>query len=224
MSSFLGAIYRVLKKDLQIERRTKQVTTTVAVFALLVVLTFAFSFVQTLQSAALLGRGALWVAFVFAGTFGVTKTIELEDRNGALDGLLIAPIDRSAIYLGKVLSTTVFIFAVSLLTLGATSVFLGYSPSMSTAAAIVGVLLVSSVGFSAIGVVVSILTFRSGLDELALPVLLVPLVVPLLLAGVELTTALESGAPLGGWLRLLTLYTGIVLLAGIATFEYVVEE
>ena len=146
MSSFLGAIYRVLRKDLQIERRTKQVTTTVAVFALLVVLTFAFSFVQTLQSAALLGRGALWVAFVFAGTFGVTKTIELEDRNGALDGLLIAPIDRSAIYLGKVLSTTVFIFAVSLLTLAATSVFLGYSPSMSTAAAIVGVLLVSAVG------------------------------------------------------------------------------
>ena len=223
MNAFLRAVYRVFRKDLRIERRTKQVTTTVAVFALLVVLVFAFSFVQTLQRSALLGRGALWVAFVFAGTFGVTKTVELEDRNGALDGLLIAPVDRSAIYLGKVLSATAFIFAVSLVTLGATTVFLGYGPSIPTAVSVAAVLLVAAIGFAAIGVVVSVLTFRSGLDELALPVLLVPLVVPLLLAGVDLTAALESGSPLGGWLRLLGLYTGVVLLAGVATFEYVVE-
>lgn len=223
MMAFLRAVYAVVRKDLRVEQRTKQVTTTVAVFALLVVLAFAFSFVQSFQSAALLGRGALWIAFVFAGTFGVTKTIELEDRNGALDGLLLAPIDRTAIYLGKVLSSTLFIFAVSLVTLGAAVVFLGYAPNPTTAAALVGVLFVAGIGFSAVGVVVSILTFRSGLDELALPVLLVPLVVPILLAGVELAAGLSSGAPLSGWLRLLGLYTGIVLLAGVATFEYVVE-
>jgi heme exporter protein B len=224
MSGFLAAIYRIVKKDLLIESRTKGVTTTTTVFALLIVLAFAFSFVKTFREPAVLGRGALWIAFVFGGTLGVTKAAAVEDRNAALDGLLVAPIDRSAVYLGKVTSTALFVFGVNVVTLGATMVLLGYAPTPRTALAVVGVLAVAAVGFAAVGVVVATLTLRSGLDELALPLLLVPLVVPVLLAGVELTAALTTGGRTGSWFRLLSLYTGVLLLAGVATFEYVVEE
>ena len=224
MRRFLATIYRIVRKDLLLESRTKSVTTTMAVFALLVVLAFAFSFVKTFRNPAVLGRGALWIAFVFGGTLGVTKTAALEDRNGALDGMLLAPVDRSAVYLGKVASTSLFVFAVNVVTLGATTVLLGYAPTPRTVIALLGVVAVAAVGFAAVGVVVATLTFRSGLDELALPLLLVPLVVPVLLAGVELTAALTTGARTGTWLRLLCLYSGVLLLAGLATFEFVVEE
>jgi len=224
MRAFLAAVYRIVRKDLLIESRTKGVTTTTSVFALLVVLTFAFSFVKTFREPAALGRGALWIAFVFGGTLGVTKAAAVEDRNAALDGLLVAPIDRSAVYLGKVTSTALFVFGVNVVTLGATMVLLGYDPTPRTALAVVGILAVAAVGFAAVGVVVATLTLRSGLDELALPLLLVPLVVPVLLAGVELTAALTTGGRTGSWFRLLCLYTGVLLLAGVATFEFVVEE
>ncbi|MFB6103362.1 MAG: heme exporter protein CcmB [Haloplanus sp.] len=224
MTSFLTAVYLIARKDLLVESRTKSVTTTMAVFALLVVLAFAFSFVKTFRKPAVLGRGALWIAFVFGGTLGVTKTAAVEDRNAALDGLLVAPVDRSAVYLGKVTSTSLFVFAVNVLTLGATTVLLGYTPTPRTALALVGIIAVAALGFAAVGVVVATLTFRSGLDELALPLLLVPLVVPVLLAGVELTAALTTDSPTGSWFRLLCLYTGVLLLAGVATFEFVVEE
>ncbi len=224
MSGFLRAVYHVVRKDLLVEARTKQVTTTAAVFALLVVLTFAFSFVKTFADPQLVGRGALWIAFVFAGTLGATKTVGVEAENGALDGLLLAPIDRSAIYVGKVCSTALFVVAVDFVTLGASIVFLGYAPGPGTLVPLAGLLVVAAVGFAAVAVVVSTLTHRSALDELVLPVLLVPLVVPLLLAGVESSDALAAGRPTGAWLRLLVGYSGVLLLAGLATFDYVVEE
>jgi len=223
MTGFLSAVYNVVRKDLLVEARTKQVTTTATVFALLVVLAFAFSFVKTFADPRLVGRGALWIAFVFAGTLGATKTVGMEADNAAIDGLLLAPIDRSAIYVGKVLSTAVFVVGVDLVTLAASIVFLGYAPAPDIVLPLVGVLVVAAVGFSAVGVIVSTLTHQSALDELVLPVLLVPLVVPILLAGVELSDALASGRPTGTWLRLLGAYSGVVFLAGIATFDYVVE-
>lgn len=224
MTGFLTAVYEIVRKDLVVEVRTKQVTTTATVFALLVVLTFAFSFVKTFADPRLVGRGALWIAFVFAGTLGATKTVGMEARNGALEGLLLAPVDRSAIYVGKVISTAVFVIIVDLVTLGAAIVFLGYAPAPTTLVPLVGVLVVAALGFSAVAVVVSTLTHRSELDELVLPVLLVPLVVPVLLAGVELTDAFAAGRPTGAWLRLLVAYAGVLFLAGIATFDFVVEE
>ena len=224
VKGFLAATYHIVRKDLVAELRTRQLTTTATVFGLLVVLTFAFSFVKTFADPQIVGRGALWIAFVFAGTVGVSETIATEDENDALTGLLIAPVDRSAVYIGKVLSTTLFVLAVDLVTLGAAVVLLDYPVAPAMVFPLVGVLAVAAFGFSAVGVVIATLTVRSGLGQLAIPVLLVPLVVPVLLSGVELTTALASGAPTGGWLRVLAAYAGILFLAGLATFEFVVEE
>ncbi|WP_154019964.1 heme exporter protein CcmB [Halococcus sediminicola] len=224
VKGFLAATYHVIRKDIVAELRTRQLTTTATVFGLLVVLTFAFSFVKTFADPRIVGRGALWIAFVFAGTVGVSETMAIEDENDALTGLLLAPVDRSAVYIGKVLSTTMFVLAVDLVTLGAAVVLLGYPIAAEMLLPLIGVLAVAAFGFSAVGVVVATLTVRSGLGQLAIPILLVPLVVPVLLSGVELTAALASGAPTGGWLRVLAAYAGILFLAGLATFEFVVEE
>lgn len=224
MRRSLAAIYHIVKKDTVAELRTKQLTTTATVFALLIVLTFAFSFAKTSEDPRIVGRGALWIAFVFAGTVGVSEIMAVEDQNDALTGLLLAPVDRSVIYIGKVVSTTLFMLVVNLMTLCAAVVFLDYPLLPSMVLPLIGVLAVAAFGFAAVGVVVSTLTVRSGLDQLAVPVLLVPLVVPVLLSGVELTNALATGTPTGGWLRVLATYAGILFLAGLSTFEFIVEE
>jgi heme exporter protein B len=222
-AGFLRAVARIAGKDLLLELRTKRVLTMSAVFALLVIVTFAFSFVRTGASPATVGRGGLWIAFVFAGTVGVMQSAAVEERDAALEGLMLAPVDRSSIYLGKVLSNTVFVAAVTLATLGFSVVFLGYPLAVADVGALAAVVLLASLGFSAAGVVLAVLASRSSVRELLVPILLVPVVVPVLLAGVELTRATATGEPVGSWVQLLVVYDGILLLAGVATFGYVIE-
>ncbi|WP_433627127.1 heme exporter protein CcmB [Halomicrococcus sp. NG-SE-24] len=223
MRTFLRVAYEIARKDLVLEVRSKRVLNTAVVFALLVVVVFAFGFAQSFVDLGTVGSGALWIAFVFAGTFGVVQGAAVEDEDGALDGLLLAPVDRSAVYVGKVASSTVFVTGVALLTLAFVGVFLDYSPTVATLPALVGVVVAASFGFSAAGVVLALLTVKSRIRELLLPMLLVPLVVPVLLAGISLTRRLGTAEPLASWVVLLLAYDGVLFLAGFATFDYVVE-
>jgi heme exporter protein B len=223
MRAFLRVAAEVVRKDLLVEARSKRVLNTAVVFSLLVVVVFAFGFAQTFVDLDTIGSGALWVAFVFAGTFGVIQGAVSEEQDAALDGLLLVPVDRSAIYVGKVVSSTAFVAGVELLTVGFVVVFLDYSPPVAAVPALVGIVVAASFGFSAAGVVLSLLTVKSQLRELLLPMLLVPLVIPVLLAGVSLTRGLTTGESLRSWVVLLLAYDGILFLAGFVTFEYVVE-
>lgn len=222
--TYLRAVWTVLRKDLLVEVRSKRVLSTSVVFALLVVVAFAFGFAKSVADLRVLGRGALWIAFVFAGTISVTQAVTAENRDSAIDGLLLAPVDRTAIYFGKVASNTIFVASVSLLTLVATTVFLNYRPPASMLAALTGTILLASLGFASVGVVLALLAARSDLRTSLVPILLVPLVVPVLLAGVELTRLLAVGGDPSAWVRLLVGYTGILLLAGMLVFETVVED
>jgi heme exporter protein B len=224
VGTYLRVAGEIARKDLVLELRSKRVLSTAVVFALLVVVTFAFSFAKSFTDLAAVGHGALWISFVFAGTLSVTQSGALESRDGAIDGLMLVPVDRSAIYVGKVASSTVFVAGVELLTLAFVSVFLGYTPPIGILPALIAVVALASLGFSAVGVVLSMLTAKSQVRELLLPALLIPLTVPVLLAGVELTRSLTGTGPTGQWLRLLLAYDGILLLAGLMTFEFVLEE
>ncbi|WP_423745679.1 heme exporter protein CcmB (plasmid) [Haladaptatus sp. SPP-AMP-3] len=223
MRAFLRVAAEVVRKDLLVEARSKRVLNTAVVFSLLVVVVFAFGFAQTFVDLDTIGSGALWVSFVFAGTFGVIQSAVSEEQDAALDGLLLAPVDRSAIYVGKVVSSTAFVAGVELLTVGFVVVFLDYSPPVAAVPALVGIVVAASFGFSAAGVILSLLTVKSQLRELLLPMLLVPLVIPVLLAGVSLTRGLTTGESPRSWVVLLLAYDGILFLAGFVTFEYVVE-
>jgi len=218
MRDYLRAVAAVARKDLVLELRDKRNVSSTLVFALLIVVVFAFVFGQE-GDAGIVARGALWIAVVFAGTVGVTRAITTEGENRAVEGLMLAPVDRSAVYLGKVVSTTVFVTVVGWLSL----VFVGVFLDHAFGSAFVPVALVvplGAVGFCAVGVLLAFVTLESPLQESVLPVLLVPLVVPVILAGVELS--LNPGD--GDWLRLLVIYDGLVLVTGWATFDYVIEE
>ncbi|ELY64008.1 heme exporter protein CcmB [Natronococcus jeotgali] len=216
-------VLEVTRKDLLIELRSKHVLNTAVVFALLVVVIFAFSFARSFTDVGVVGSGALWIAFVFAGTFGVSQSAATEVEYAGLDGLLLVPVDRSAIYVGKVVSNTVFTTGVAFVTLCCTVVFLGFSVALETVPVLLVVFLLAAFGFTSTGVLIATITARARLRELLLPLLLVPLVVPVLLAGVELTRMLTEGHLSWQWFQLLLVYDGLLFLTGVATFEYVVE-
>ena len=222
--NYLRVVYEVARKDVLVEARQKRTLNAAVIFSLLIVVVFSFVFGEQVADRAVLARGALWLAVVFGGAVGMSHTVALEGQNDAMDGLLLAPVDRSAVYLGKVLSSTAFIGGISLLTVGFVVVFLDYSFGAGTLGRVFAVVGLVALGFSAVGVLLSVLMLHSGLQESLLPVLLVPLVIPLLLAGTELTRPTLAAADAAVWWRLLMVYDGLVVLVGWTTFEYVVEE
>ncbi|SIR65507.1 heme exporter protein CcmB [Natronorubrum thiooxidans] len=217
-------VLEVVRKDLLLELRSKQVLNTAVVFALLVVVIFAFSFARSFTDVGVVGSGALWIAFVFAGTFGVSQSATAETADAGLDGLLLLPVDRSAIYVGKVLSNTVFTTAVAVITFVCTVIFLEFTVPLDVVPILLVVFVLAAFGFTSTGVLIATMTARARLRELLLPLLLVPLVVPVLLAGVELTRVLTEGYVTWQWLQLLLVYDGLLFLTGLVTFEYVVER
>lgn len=221
---YLRVVYEVARKDLLVETRSKQTLNAAFVFSLLVIVVFSFVFGEQVGDRDVLARGALWLAVVFGGAVGMSHAVALEGANDAIDGLLLAPVDRSAIYLGKVASSTVFITGISLLSLAFVVVFLDYTFDLATLSTIAVAVPLAALGFSAVGVLLSILMLLSQLQESLLPVLLIPLVIPIILAGTALTRPSLADHMASAWFRILVTYDALVLLAGWMTFEYVVEE
>ena len=220
---YLRVIYEVARKDLIVESRSKQTLNAAFVFALLVIVVFSFVFGEQVDGRDVLARGALWLAVVFGGAVGMSHAIAIEGKNEAIDGLLLTPVDRSAIYLGKVVSATVFIAGIAILSLGFVVVFLDYTFGLETLVTIALVVPLAAFGFSAVGVLLSILMLHSQLQESLLPVLLIPLVVPIILAGTALTQPDLADDMTSAWLQILVVYDLLVVLAGWMTFDYVVE-
>jgi len=222
--SYLRVVYAVARKDLVVEARSKRTLNAALMFALLVVVVFSFVFSDRAGDGSVLARGALWLAVVFSGAVGMSHAVAVEGRNDAMDGLLLAPVDRSAVYLGKVLSTSLFVTVVGAASTGFVAVFLDYSFGVAGLSTLAVVVPVAATGFSAVGVLLAVLMLQSPLQESLLPVLLTPLVVPVILAGTALTRPGIPPETAGAWLRLLVSYAGIVLTAGWMTFSYLVEE
>jgi heme exporter protein B len=223
MNPWLRVVAAVVRKDVVLELRAKRGLALAVVFAMLVTVTFAFAFAQRLGSNATVGRAALWVSVLFAGVVLVTRTAAIETADGAIDGLLMAPADRTAVFVGKTAANTLFLVVVETTGLGFVFVFLDFAVPPSGLGVLALAFGLAAAGFAAAGTLLSVLTVRSRLPELTLPLVLVPVVVPVLLAGIELTRAAASGAPAAAWLQLLVAYDGILLFAGIALFEPTVE-
>jgi heme exporter protein B len=220
---YLRVVYEVARKDLLVESRQKRTLNGAFVFALLVIVVFSFVFGEEVADRAVLARGALWLAVVLGGAVGMSHTVAIEGKNNAIGGLLLAPVDRSAVYLGKVTSSTVFISSVSLLSLLFVVIFLDFSFAVGALGRLLVVIVLVAAGFSAAGVLLSMLMLQSDLQESLLPVLLIPLVIPLLLAGTELTQPALATDTARMWFQLLVVYDLLVVLVGWMTFEFVVE-
>lgn len=219
----MSQIWLIVWKDLLTELRTREVTGSVLVFALLVLLVFNFTFDLRVERVLDVAPGVLWVTFIFAGTLVLNRAFTLEKDRGCLDGLLLLPVDRSALYLGKMLVNTLFMFLVEAITLPVYVVLF----DLPLPPLLLLVVFLGTVGFAAVGTLFSAMTVHTRAREVLLPVLLFPIVVPVIVAAVKLSAGLLDGVPLGEmvhWLRLLVAFDVIFLAVAYMTFDYVVEE
>ncbi|MBC7171339.1 MAG: heme exporter protein CcmB [Polyangiaceae bacterium] len=221
MNELLYGAWLVARKDLRIELRTGEVTMTTALFAFLTVVIASLSLYLDRNQAASVAPGVLWISITFAGVLAMGRSWARERENDALRGLLLSPLPRASIYLGKTLSSFVFLVAVEVLVLPVVTLFFHLDLS-ETWPAIVAFLLLGTLGFVAAGSLFSALTVKSRARDLLLSVVLFPLVSPALLSSVVATRDILGGAELEtaiGWVELLVAFDLTFLAAGLLLFE-----
>jgi heme exporter protein B len=216
----------IVRKDLVLELRSRERVVAMGAFAVLAATLFAFSLDSTLTRPQDVGAGLLWVTLVFGGLLGVGRTFHLEGQDGALTGILTAPIARDAIFLGKTLANFVILFTVALLMLGVFVLF--YSLDLGTSpATLVLVLGLGALGFVALGTLFAAMSSATSLGETLLPILLFPLLIPMVIYGVGATGRLMAGRPLAeveGGVRMLAAFALVAIAAGATLFRFVVED
>ena len=221
--NFFAKVWTLVLKDLSLEKRSREMLSSMSIFALLVVLVFSFSFDLRVEEVSGVAPGVVWVAISFAGMLGLARSFVLERDQGCLDGLLLCPVDRSLLYLGKMLSNLLFISLTELVVLPLCLALFNLTFHLL----LLPILLLGTIGFSAVGTIVSAMTVHARAREVMLPILLFPLVLPALIAAVKLTGGVLDGQPWGeirNWMELLVGFDVIFMVISYLAFEYVIEE
>ena len=211
-------------KDLAAELRSRELLSAMLVFSLLVILIFNFALELDIATRRSVTSGVLWATFAFAGTLGLNRSMAVEKDRGCLDGLLLAPVDRSAIYFGKVISNLAFMLIVEAIVLPIYSVL--YNTNLFQPG-LLFVILLGSVGYVAVGTLLSTMAVQTRTRDVLLPILLFPVVVPILIAAVKASGGYLTAAPMTDilpWLNLLIVYDVIFTAIAFMVFDYVVEE
>ena len=224
MNEFLKPILVLAWKDVLLELRTKDVITSVVVFALLVGVIFNFAFDPTPDVIALVVPGILWVAITFAGVLGFNRSFILEKDNGSLDGLLLCPVSRDVIYFGKLIGIVAFMMVMEAILLPLFSVLYNF-PLLDPLLFFIAFL--ATLGFAAVGTLFSAIAVNTRSREVMLPVLLLPVVAPVLIAAVEATAVIMDGGTLsqiGRWWQILVAFDVIFLVMSAFIFGTVLEE
>jgi heme exporter protein B len=223
---YLHKILAIVWKDIVAELRTKEMFSAMFVFAVLVIVVFNFAFDLRVSGERVreVAPGALWVAFAFAGVLGLNRAFVMEKDRGCLEGLLLAPVDHSAIYFGKMLSTVLFMLSVEVLTLPVFTAFFGVNLFDLR---LILIILLGTVGFASVGTILSAMTAQTRAREVLLPILLLPVAAPVLIAAVKATAGILDGLTLGDisrWIQLLVAFAVIFPAAAFMTFDFVVKE
>jgi len=211
--NYLADVAALTRKDLRIELRARDTLPAMLLFVLATLVVFHFALPEGTGDDA--AYGLLWVAIVFTALLGLARAWVPEQEHGVLDGLVLAPCDRSAIWLGKTLATLAFLLAAQVIALPVFVLF--FAPLDATALA--GVLL-ANIGICAVGSLMSAMAAAGRARELLLPLLLLPLAIPLVVGGVGAATSPEGGR----FLLFLALYDAVFAVLSWASFEYVVTE
>jgi heme exporter protein B len=223
-AAYLKAIGAVLWKDLAAEFRSRELISGMLVFAMLVILVFNFALELDYSARQTVTSGVLWVTFAFAGTLGLNRSMAVEKDRGCLDGLLLAPVDRSAIYFGKALSNLAFMLIVEAIVLPVYSLL--YGTSLFNAG-LVGVILLGSIGYVAVGTLLAAMAVQARTRDVLLPILLFPVVLPVLVSAVKASTGFLQGLAMSDilpWINLLVVYDVIFTAVAFMVFDFVVEE
>ena len=223
-SAFLGAIAAIVRKDLITEYRSRELFTAMMVFSILVIIIFNFALELDIRTRRAVTAGVLWSTFVFAGTLGLTRSMAAEHDRGSFDGLLLAPVDRSAIYFGKVISNLAFMLLVQVTVLPVYSIL--YDVSLLDAGLGL-VILLGSIGYACVGTLLASMAVQTRTRDVLLPILLLPIALPLVIAAVRASAGYLQGADfseIAPWLNLLLVYDVIFGALAFMLYDFVVEE
>jgi len=212
VTGYLADTAALARKDLLLELRGREILPAMAIFVVAMLVAFRFALTGEQTDAA---AGLLWVAIVFTALLGLGRAFVAEREQQVLDGLVLAPCDRSAIWLAKVLATLAFLILVELIALPAFGLFFE-RPDGATVAAV----LLADVGICAVGTLIAAMAVAGRARELLLPLLFLPLAIPIIVGGVGATVAEDPARYLG----FLGLYDLVFAILAWATFEYVVTE
>jgi heme exporter protein B len=211
-------------KDILLEWRSREMVASVLVFGLLVVVLFNFALNVTPQRVTVLAPGILWVAFAFAGTLAMNRTFVREREQGGLEGLLLSPVSRDAIFLGKALGSFLFMLLVEAGLLPVFAVLLNFSAVSFT---LILTIVLATLGFAVVGTLFSAIAVQTRSREIMLPVLFFPVILPVIIGAVEASSAaigVEATVGLKRWLPLLGVFDALFLVICPWLFGVVVEE
>lgn len=223
-TSFFKSMLAIIWKDLITELRGKELISAMLVFSLLVIFIFNFALELDPKTRSSLTAGIIWVTIIFAGNLGLNRSMAVEKDRGCLDGLLLAPVDRSVIYFGKSIANWVFVLIVALIILPVYSIL--YNINIISPALIL-VIILGSEGFIAVGTLLSAMTVQARTRDILLPILLFPIIIPVLIAAVKASTGILNDLPLSElmvWINLLIVYDILFTAVAFMVFDFVVEE
>jgi len=224
LGGYLRAIGAVIWKDLAAELRSRELLGAMLVFALLVVLIFNFALELDVRTRATVTSGVLWVTFTFAGTLGLNRSMAVEKDRGCLDGLLLAPVDRSAIFFGKAAANLIFLLIVVALVVPLYSLL--YNTNLMVPG-LLGVIVLGCLGYIVVGTLLASMAVQARTRDILLPILLFPVVLPVLVAAIKATNGYLLGlemADIQPWLNLLIVYDVVFTAVSFMLFDFVVEE
>lgn len=224
MKFYLRAVGAVIWKDFRTEWRNRENLSAMLVFSLLVILIFNFALDLDLQAKASLSAGVLWTTFIFAGTIGLNRSLAVEKDRGCLDGLLLAPVDRSVIYFGKAIGNLVFMLIVEAIVLPIFSFLYGFNVFQP---GFLGVVVLGSIGYAAVGTLLSTMVVQARTRDILLPILLFPLTLPVIIAAVKASQGFFQSLPLADfsvWINILVAYDLIFIAVAFMVFDYVLED
>lgn len=221
---YFRALTAIIWKDLAAEFRSRELLSAMLVFALLVILIFNFALELNVRERKEVTAGVLWVTFAFAGTLGLNRSMAIEKDRDCLDGLLLAPVDRSSIYFGKMIGNLIFMFIVEAIVLPAYSLL--YNINLFHPGLLL-VIVLGSVGYVAVGTLLASMAVQTRTRDILLPILLFPLVIPVVLSAVKASSGFLQTldmAEILPSLNLLLVYDVIFIALALMFFDYVVEE
>ena len=226
VGDYARVVWAIIAKDAMVEWRTKTAFLSAMVFAILVLSILFFARDPTAVSSLDVAPGALWVTFTFAAMVGLNRAFLLERENGAMDGMLLTPIPRTAIFVGKMGGNLLFVALVEAISIPLFILF--YNVSLAgRLPQLILVTAMATVAFVAVGTLLSAMVVRTRFAELMLPVLLLPFLIPPVVGAVQVTARILAGRPLSemmGWLKLLAGFDIVFCVLTVLLFEATLDE
>lgn len=222
---YLKTIYTILKKDILMEIKSRETINSSLVFAVLLVITFSFIMEPASDVERKIAGGIFWMAVTFAGILSINKNMMNEMQGGNFEALMIAPVDKSAIYFGKVISNFIFLIVLEIVLILLFIIF--YNINILSHKLMVVVLIAATYGYAAIGTLFSIISIKTKAREFMLPLLMIPIMIPIIIAAILATNVFIFGYDINLsylWIRLMVVFDIIFSAVIFAIFSNIIEE